>query len=131
MSDLVKVVSAAIIRDGRLLLVKKNGVHIPPGGKPKTGENDEDCLRREIREELSDTEVLTLTPYKSFRGLSISGRNEIEAVIYRTDINGELGRPSGEIDDYAWVLYSSICTKYRVSQATIRMAVDLHRDKFF
>jgi 8-oxo-dGTP diphosphatase len=51
----IRVIAAAIIRNGRLLLVSKRaapGLYYLPGGKPNAGESAEECLRREVREEL-------------------------------------------------------------------------------
>jgi mutator protein MutT len=54
------VVAAAVIeRDGRFLLTRRQrGVHLEgywefPGGKCEPGEGHDDCLRRELREELA------------------------------------------------------------------------------
>lgn len=56
---MVIVVTAGVIeRDGRLLITRRHrGVHLEgfwefPGGKCEPTESHEDCLRREIREEL-------------------------------------------------------------------------------
>jgi 8-oxo-dGTP diphosphatase len=52
---MVRVIAAAVITDGRLLLVSKRAapdVFYLPGGKPEPGEAPLDCLRRELREEL-------------------------------------------------------------------------------
>ena len=49
-------VAAMIMKDGKVLLAKRKGVHGSgeyafPGGKLELGESFEDCLRREVREE--------------------------------------------------------------------------------
>jgi len=53
------IVSAAVVeRDGAYLVTRRlEGTHLAgfwefPGGKCEPGESDEDCLRRELREEL-------------------------------------------------------------------------------
>ena len=50
-------VGAIIVKNGRLLLVWNNKYpHIwTPGGKKEEGESDEECLRRELNEELGLT----------------------------------------------------------------------------
>jgi 8-oxo-dGTP diphosphatase len=47
-------VGLAVIRNGKLLLVRKRGLEhlILPGGKPEAGESEIEVLHREIREEL-------------------------------------------------------------------------------
>jgi mutator protein MutT len=58
MSPAVQVAASLIVRDGRLLITKrKAGVHLEglwefPGGKREANESLEDCLHRELREEL-------------------------------------------------------------------------------
>ncbi|BAK83429.1 NUDIX hydrolase [Komagataeibacter medellinensis] len=54
MAGLIRVVCAAVIKDGRLLLVRKRGTtaFMLPGGKPEPAEAPLAALHREIREEL-------------------------------------------------------------------------------
>jgi len=55
---MVTVTAALIARDGRLLVARRaagrsqGGLWEFPGGKLEPGEAPEDCLRRELREEL-------------------------------------------------------------------------------
>ncbi len=57
----IRVAAGVIYEDGRYLIAKrKRGVHLGglwefPGGKCEPGESLEDCLRRELREELAVT----------------------------------------------------------------------------
>ncbi len=51
----MKVVAAAVVEDGKLLVVSKRAapdVFYLPGGKPEPGERPEETLERELREEL-------------------------------------------------------------------------------
>jgi len=56
--DLVGVVGAALVRDGRVLASRRTepphlaGLWEFPGGKVEAGESDAEALRRELREEL-------------------------------------------------------------------------------
>jgi 8-oxo-dGTP diphosphatase len=52
---MLRVAAVAVVENGRLLLVSKTAapdVFYLPGGKPEPGESAEDCVRREVREEL-------------------------------------------------------------------------------
>ncbi|MFI5662440.1 NUDIX domain-containing protein [Streptomyces sp. NPDC051684] len=51
----MKVVAAAVVENGKLLVVSKRAapdVYFVPGGKPEPGEEPEETLVRELREEL-------------------------------------------------------------------------------
>ena len=90
--NLVEVSAGLIFRDGKLLITRRNAnVHLGglwefPGGKREPDESDEECLCRELREELGvDVEVKELIetiqhdyPGKSvrlkfFRGVLLKG----------------------------------------------------------
>lgn len=56
----IRVVAAAVVREGRLLLVSKQAapdVFYLPGGKPEPGETPEQTLLRELEEELGAAPV--------------------------------------------------------------------------
>jgi ADP-ribose pyrophosphatase YjhB (NUDIX family) len=56
-------INAVIIEDGKILLVRKRQTWILPGGKPGINESDLECLCREIREELSGTQLDNIRYY--------------------------------------------------------------------
>ncbi len=123
----VQVISSVIISHGRLLLVRKKGVYIPPGGKIMQGESDEECLRREIREELSRTEIENVRFYREIQGISPHEQKPISVRLYFADIKGNLGNPSGEIESSDWISFSRI-PRCDLSPATKNMVELLNKD---
>lgn len=82
----IRVVAAAIVVDGRLLIAQRSEkmssafLWEVPGGKVEDGESDHAALVRELREELNiEVEV------KDFVGMScvVVGSKEIEMYVYR------------------------------------------------
>jgi 8-oxo-dGTP pyrophosphatase MutT (NUDIX family) len=63
-----RVVSGVCIRKNMILLVKKNDFWILPGGKLEGVETKEECLKRELAEELPKSEFKIGEPYKNFTG---------------------------------------------------------------
>ncbi len=51
-NNIIYKIGAAIIKDRKLLVCRKKDLWISPGGKIEKGESDENCLRRELKEEL-------------------------------------------------------------------------------
>jgi mutator protein MutT len=72
MADLVEVAAGLIVDEGRYLIAKRRrGVHLAglwefPGGKREQGETLEECLQRELFEELS-IRIQTPVPFQTIR----------------------------------------------------------------
>ena len=124
------VINTAIFEYGKLLLVRKGDVYILPGGKLNEGESDEECLRREIREELSGTEIRGLQFYREFRGISPHKKQPIISKVYFADIYGRLGDASCEIESFTWVPFIHI-PNYNLSDITKDIADSLNKDGRF
>jgi 8-oxo-dGTP pyrophosphatase MutT (NUDIX family) len=120
-------ISAAIIDDGQLLLVKKKESWILPGGKPDFNESYLECLCREVREELSGTELANLRYYDEFEGITPHTGDILSAKVYFADIKGQLHQPSAEIDAYEWVRNPS---QYRLSNITSKIVDSLKKDGY-
>jgi mutator protein MutT len=101
----IQVAAALIVREGRYLIARrKAGVHLGglwefPGGKREPGESLEDCLRREIREELG-VEITGLVPFQVLR--HDYPEKAVELHFFRCSILSGLPRPLG-CDDLQWV----------------------------
>ncbi|HJU05807.1 MAG TPA: 8-oxo-dGTP diphosphatase MutT [Nitrospiraceae bacterium] len=104
---LIVQVIAGLIRQGRRYLItrRKPGVHLGgmwefPGGKRETGEAMEDCLRRELREELN-IEVTAPLPYRVVRH-AYPGKL-VELYVFFCSI--EQGQPQAlGCQDFRWVV---------------------------
>ncbi len=102
---MVKVTAAIIEENGKILIARRKegdrfaGKWEFPGGKLEAGEAPEDCLRRELREELGiDTRVDRLALTSRYESALLS----IELLAYRvTYLSGEF--KFSDHDDVIWV----------------------------
>jgi 8-oxo-dGTP diphosphatase len=101
--DTLKVVAAAIMRDGKVLLVSKRSapeVFYLPGGKPDPGETPLETLARELKEELgvSLVESSLLTIVHDQAALE---RTPMEMHVYLSTVSG-VPAPQAELAALAW-----------------------------
>lgn len=115
----IQVAAGLIVHEGRYLITRrKAGAHLGgfwefPGGKREPGESLEDCLRRELREELG----IEITPPALFRVIHheypetavelhfftctiVSG---VPRLLERNDLPGEWHDLQGACDNLRWV----------------------------
>lgn len=99
----VQKCAAVIVRNRRVLVVRKasTDVFISPGGKIEPGEMKEDCLRRELREELG-VEATELTYFDTFTDASAIEPGTVTIYTYFAEISSNL-TPKAEIEELAWV----------------------------
>jgi 8-oxo-dGTP pyrophosphatase MutT (NUDIX family) len=101
----IRKVGAAIVRDGKLLLVRKFGTGqlIMPGGGVERGEDVGHALRRELEEELGvKTIQVDPQPIDVYRAPAAFERGlEVEITLYRTETD-ETPVPLGEIEEVIW-----------------------------
>jgi 8-oxo-dGTP pyrophosphatase MutT (NUDIX family) len=101
--DLLAVVAAAIVDEGRLLLVSKLAapdVYYLPGGKLEEGEEATAALVRELAEELG-VAPRSLTPFAEVTEIAALERVPMQMTVFLAEIEGvPLAR--NEIADLAW-----------------------------
>jgi len=106
----ILAVSAAIFRDGRVLIVRRarppaNGVYTLPGGGVEVGESLVEAVQREIREETALTiEPIGLAGYREAIGCDAEGRVERHFVILPFAARWIAGEPvlNEELSEAAW-----------------------------
>lgn len=101
--DIRKRSAAIIIRDSKLLMVKgrKNDLIWTPGGRYEGNETDEECLRRELKEEL-DCDLVSHSFVFEHSGPAMSPMLESLSRGFITEISGN-PVPSSEIGDIVWM----------------------------
>lgn len=103
-NELILTAAVAVVRDGKLLMVRKHGspVWILPGGKKFAHEEAEATVRREVKEEL-DCELTELSFFDEY--VATAGHNpdrQMHVVLYTGELVGE-PKASGEISEYCWI----------------------------
>ena len=91
---------------GRVLLVRRrrDGRWMFPGGRKRQNENDKDCLKREIKEELPKLKVGRLRLWKEVKSKNRhSGRKMSDAIFIADKDSGQLAiGDKKEIDRAIW-----------------------------
>jgi len=118
-----KVISIAAVKNGKLLLVKKQDVWILPGGKVKEGESDFQCIHRELREELPNLKAYIGRFYTTFKGASSIRKYPISLKIYFAEVSGKID-PASEISDAKWI---SNPYDYKISEPTQKCVKYLYK----
>jgi 8-oxo-dGTP diphosphatase len=91
---------------GRVLLVRRrrDGKWMFPGGRKRQNENDKDCIKREIREELPKLKLGRLRLWKEVKAKNRhSGRKMSDAIFIADKASGHLSiGDKKEIDRATW-----------------------------
>jgi 8-oxo-dGTP diphosphatase len=96
-------IASIIIKDKKLLLLKGKGYEElwTPGGKINIDETDEECLRRELKEEIG-VETIDINFYKKYLTASFYNPDiQMEERVYLISIQGEI-KPNAEIESFVW-----------------------------
>lgn len=113
-------VSAIIIENKKILLVRKEDSWMLPEGKFQGRESMEECLCRGVRKEFSGTELKNLIFRGTSGGINPHSKENLFNWVYFADLENELGNPSREIEDYEWVSKQDM-KKYNLSDVTSRI----------
>jgi ADP-ribose pyrophosphatase YjhB (NUDIX family) len=91
---------------GRVLLVrrKRDGLWMFPGGRKRQREDEKDCLKREIKEELPGLKLGRLRLWKEVKSRNRhSGRRMSDAIFITKKASGQLAiGDKNEIDRATW-----------------------------
>ncbi len=102
---LIKKSAMAVIRDNKLLVVRKKGSrdYLMPGGKPEKGESAVEALRRELLEEIScSVDDASLALLGHFEDFTSDGKSRVAIDLFTGGIAGE-PKPSSEIEELKWI----------------------------
>ena len=94
-------IGAIILDSKKILVCKKRGKFIIPGGKIEKNESHKECLKRELKEELG-VELISQEFFGSFEDDSaLDPGMRIKMDVYTVDIQGE-PKASSEIEEIAY-----------------------------
>ncbi len=127
--NIFRVTAAVIEKDGKILIAKRRigdrhgGRWEFPGGKIDVGETPEECLKRELKEELGiEAEVGEFICASSFKYMFVP----LELLVYKVrHISGKFR--ALDHDELKWVEPSEL-TKYDFVKADVKVVKKLMRD---
>ena len=103
--EIKKRIAGMVVEDGKLLMLRgKNHPELwTPGGKVDEGESDEECLKRELMEEMG-VELVEANFFREYSSPSFYNPTKFTTLqrVYITKIKGELV-PAMEIKDHIWL----------------------------
>jgi ADP-ribose pyrophosphatase YjhB (NUDIX family) len=104
MADIHKA-GLLVIRDDRMLLCRKKhstSLLILPGGKLEPGELPEECLRREVSEELGDVDLAAIEFIGTYADQAAGAEGQtVQIELYAGELTGEPS-PQSEIGELVW-----------------------------
>ncbi len=102
---LIKKSAMAIVKDNKLLVVRKKGSrdYLMPGGKPEGKETPIEALARELKEEIDcGFDNASLTFLGHFEDFTSDGKAKVSIELFTGEIIGT-PKPSSEIEELKWI----------------------------
>ena len=126
----IKKAGALIFKDKKFLIVRPHDrpYFINPGGKYGQGESSQDCLKRELKEELQ-VEVISTKHYKNYDiEKAAHSDNQLALELYIVEIDGE-PKPSAEIGEIEWLSKADFKNKkFNLAPSFYKFVPDLIKD---
>ncbi|MBI2549789.1 NUDIX domain-containing protein [Candidatus Woesearchaeota archaeon] len=102
---LIKKSAMVVVRDNKLLVVRKRGSpdFLMPGGKPERNESPIEALKRELMEEIScGVDGSSIALLGTFEDLTSDGRARVSIDLFSGELIGE-PKPASEIEELKWI----------------------------
>ena len=125
-------IAGVVIRDNKILLLKGKGYDYfwTPGGKINGEESNEECLRRELKEEIG-VSLVSIKLFKEYDGVSFFNPEiKQRQVVYLIEINGEI-KPDAEIESYVWMSKEEYENKKYNTQTDDNIILDLIKENIW
>jgi ADP-ribose pyrophosphatase YjhB (NUDIX family) len=123
------VIDGAYILDKRILLVRKKDTWILPGGKVEEIESENDCLKREFKEELPHIQIFIKGFYKAFSGITPFTKSEVLVKVFFIEVIGEDISSSAEISGSQFFTKEEL-SLIKISDITKEILDDLEKDGY-
>ena len=131
-SEKVRIVGM-VIQNGKILMLKARGYKElwTPGKSMEVGETDEECLQRELKEELK-VKLVNCKFFKEYYSKSFYSESMVRERVYITTISGEI-KEGGEISSHLWLTKEEFLSrKYPMVPLTEKQMIpDLIKAKIF
>jgi len=107
--DEIDKVALIHLKNGKILTARSKGKEkfYTPGGKRENGESDEECLAREVKEELTVEIDAATSKYMGIFNAQADGKPagvEVKMTCYQAELLGA-PIPSSEIEEIRWLTY--------------------------
>ncbi len=101
--DGIHKIGAMIISDRKLLVVRKRGKNefIIPGGKHEKSETSEECLKRELKEELQ-IDLISSEFFSRYEGAAHFEKALLVMDLYFVKFKGDI-KVDSEIKEFLWI----------------------------